>query len=158
MKEFAISPHSHPLPSFTPPDPQFYNVLGEEGFRAFIKRFYTIISEDNAVAHFFPEEGPELDQARQNAADFFIQACGGPNWFDQRRGGKSMEQAHKRFSVTPKAREGWLHCLRTALGEVQGVDEALKESFWTYCDTFSQHIINVHAEKIKLFEDMAKKN
>jgi hemoglobin len=158
MKELLITPHSHPLPTFTSPDPQIYALLGEDGFRAFIHRFYTIVSEDNTIAHFFPEEGPDLDQARQNAADFFIQACGGPNWFDQRRGGMSMAEAHKRFSVTPKAREGWLHCLRTALYELKEIDDSLKESFWSYCDSLSQHIVNVQAEKIKLFEEMAKKS
>lgn len=158
MKHFAISAMRPSGDSpVTPPDPEFYNVLGEKRFRALISRFYTIISEDNTIAHFFPEEGEGLDQARRNAADFFIQACGGPTWFDERRGGMSMQEAHARFSVTPKAREGWLHCLRQALGELEDVDDSLKISFWNFCDTLSQHIVNISGQKIKTFEELADK-
>lgn len=146
------------LPHFEMPDPRFYEALGEDGFRAFISNFYDIIVDDATVSHFFPQGGPELLQAKQNSADFFIQVCGGPQWFDMRRGGISMAQAHARFSVTPKAREGWLHCLRQALDELTHIDDELKYSFWDYCDKFSQHVVNVSGEKIKSFEDMASKN
>jgi len=138
------------------PDPRFYQALGEEGFRAFFSRFYDIVAEDDDIAHFFPEEGPELEQAKQNAADFFIQAYGGPKWFDERRGGISMEEAHARFSVTPRAREGWLHCLKIAMDELEGLDDDLKLGFWNYVDQFSKMIVNVSGMRARTYEEMVK--
>jgi hemoglobin len=123
-------------------DPEFYKVLGEEGFRAFISDFYDIVIEDDDISHFFPQDEKELAQAKQNASDFFIQHCGGPKWFDERRGGISMDQAHDRFSVTEESREGWLHCLRMALDNLN-LDEALKLSYWHSVEVFSKHIVNI---------------
>lgn len=137
------------------PDPRFYQALGEEGFRAFFSDFYDIVVEDDDIAHFFPEHGPELEQAKQNAADFFIQAYGGPKWFDERRNGISMEEAHARFSVTPRAREGWLHCLKIVMEKVDVADE-LKENFWNYVDQLSKMIVNVSGMRASTYEDMVK--
>lgn len=142
-------------PEFSAPDPRILETLGEEKFRAFMSRFYDIISEDDDVAHFFPQEGPELEAAKQNSSDFFVQLMGGRKWHDERRGGKNMEYVHRRFSITPKSREGWLHCMQQALAELE-LDQELKDSFWNYVEAFSKHIVNVSIKKTGTYEEMVK--
>lgn len=154
--EYKITPMQvGDRPEYTMPDPRILEVLGEEGVRALLSRFYDIVSEDDDIAHFFPEQGPELEMVKQHNADFFIQQLGGHKWFDERRGGKSMEQVHRRFSVTPKAREGWLHCMAQALDELD-MDDELKLSLWNFLEVFSKHIVNVDVKKTGTYEEMVK--
>lgn len=142
-------------PPFKNPDPRILEVLGEEKFREFVGSFYDIVVEDNDIAHFFPQEGEDLERAKQNSGDFFVQLLGGKKCFDERRGGKSMEYVHSRFSVTPKAREGWLHCMQLALEKLELADE-LKQSFWDYVEAFTKHVVNVDVKKTGTFEEMVK--
>jgi hemoglobin len=143
------------LPAFTTPDPRILEVLGEAKFREFMGTFYEIISQDNDVAHFFPQEGEELEAAKQNSSDFFVQLMGGRAWFDERRGGKSMEYVHRRFSITPKARDGWLHCMQRALEKLE-LEAELKQSFWDYVEAFSKHLVNVAGKRPGTYEEMVR--
>lgn len=83
--------------------------------------------------------------AAQHSADFFIQICGGPKYFNQNRGAPQMRQRHAPFRITPHARLHWLVTFEEALQPI--INEKLSseeniQSFWNYLNVFSQWMIN----------------
>ena len=72
-------------PPVTKPIPEFLIEVGEEGIRKLIDEHYESI-KTSEIAHLFPMNEQDLQKAKKHAADFFIQICGGPDYFNQSRG------------------------------------------------------------------------
>lgn len=130
-------------PPVTKPVPEFYVEVGEEGIREITKKHYAQIVKSE-IAFMFPKDEKGLQKAIKNASDFFIQICGGPDYFNLNRGEPIMIQRHARFGIDARSREVWLELFKPILGDLKesGVTQKSIESFWKYLDVFSLWMIN----------------
>ncbi len=138
---YSITPFQEGVtPPVVKPNPQFLQEIGENGMRQLLERFYLCLFE-SPINDLFPSNRDEMKIAAQTSADFFIQICGGPDYFNQNRGAPQMRGRHAPFKITPEARLHWLVCFENSLEPVE-CDEANKQSFWNYIDIFSLWMIN----------------
>jgi len=130
-------------PPVTKPIPEFLIEVGEEGIRELISKHYDAIKQSD-IYHLFPQNDSEFEQAKVNSADFFIQICGGPAYFNTNRGAPRMVGRHAPFRIDAKARQTWLQLYKPFLEELkeQGVTETSLNSFWGYLNIFSIWMIN----------------
>ena len=127
-------------PPVVKPVPEVLKFLGEEKMRKIISDQYDLLRVSNIKGLFPPtDEGFEL--AKKHSADFFIQFCGGPDYFNQSRGAPMMVGRHSAFKITPEARMIWLESYIKVL-EPLDMPENLKLSFWNYLDIFSIWMLN----------------
>lgn len=127
-------------PEVTLPDREFYKAIGEEGIRSMVNRHYDLLRA-SAIKGLFPVEDEEFELAKVRSADFMIQICGGPDYFNQHRGSPKLINRHATFSITPAGRIVWLDCYRQALLELN-IPENLILSFWNYLNIFSSWMVN----------------
>lgn len=139
--EFTISEH---IPGFRPkvtlPSPQMLELLGEDGMRAMVAGHYDLLVQSE-IKDMFPKNPIKLEKAKEHAADFFIQICGGPQYFNKNRGMPQLNRRHRPFKITAEGREIWLECYKTVLQKLDLPDE-IKRSFWNYLDVFSKWMVN----------------
>ncbi|QOP43945.1 globin [Sulfurimonas sediminis] len=130
-------------PPVTKPIPEFLLEVGEEGIRELISKHYDAIKQSD-ISHLFPQDDAEFEKAKVNSADFFIQICGGPKYFNTNRGAPQMVGRHAPFRIDAKARQTWLELYKPLLEELKekGVTETSLNSFWRYLDIFSIWMIN----------------
>jgi hemoglobin len=128
------------LPEVQLPDKEFLNLLGEEGIRKLVDAHYNLLRKSK-IAHLFPKEDAQFEQAKLNSSDFFIQILGGHPYFNENRGKPMLVQRHAPFKITPDARITWLECFRDALKKIQ-LEEKILVSFWNYLDALSMRMIN----------------
>jgi len=130
-------------PPVTKPNPDFLNELGEEGFRKLIADHYDLLKESD-ISHLFPvDDAQEFADAKKHAADFMIQICGGPAYFNASRGAPMMGKRHAPFRIDEHARQRWLECYAMLLPGLSGkVKDENIQSFWNYLNVFSQWMVN----------------
>lgn len=130
-------------PPVTKPNPEFLTELTEEGFRKLISDHYDLL-KDSDISHLFPvEDEEEFKAAKKHAADFMIQICGGPQYFNQSRGAPMMGKRHAPFRIDEHARQRWLECYAMLLPSLKGkVSDNNIQSFWNYLNVFSQWMVN----------------
>ena len=143
--DFSIQAYQEGInPPVTKPNPEFLQDIGEQGMRDLLDRFYMGLYK-SPIKDIFPETEEEMKIAGQHSADFFIQICGGPTYFNQSRGAPQMRQRHAPFKITPHARLYWLVTFEEALQPIISdklSSEANIQSFWNYINVFSQWMIN----------------
>ncbi len=143
--DFSIMPYTEGVnPPVTKPNPEFLTDIGEEGMRELLERFYMGLFE-SPIKELFPQSKEEMLVAAQHSADFFIQICGGPQYFNQNRGAPQMRQRHAPFRITPHARLHWLVTFEEALQPIiqnKLSSEENIQSFWNYINIFSLWMIN----------------
>lgn len=122
------------------PDPKVLEFLGEEKMRKLISDHYDLLRISN-IKGLFPPSNEGFEMAKKHSADFFIQICGGPDYFNQTRGAPMMAGRHSAFKITPEARMIWLESYIKVL-EPLDMPEDLKLSFWNYLDIFSIWMVN----------------
>ena len=127
-------------PPVVKPDPKVLEFLGEEGMRKLISDHYDLLRQSD-IKGLFPPTDEGFALAKQHSADFFIQICGGPDYFNQTRGAPMMAGRHSAFKITPEARMIWLESYIKVL-EPLDMPEDLKLSFWNYLDIFSIWMVN----------------
>ncbi len=131
-------------PPVTKPHPGFFVQVGEERFRKLVDDHYEMIRNSD-IAFLFPVfDEEEFSQAKKNAADFFIQICGGHAYFAENRGEPRMVGRHAPFRIDEKARRRWLEFYAQLLPKLEdeGVSAEYIKSFWDYIDIFSTWMIN----------------
>jgi len=130
-------------PPVTKPNPGFLTELGEEGFRKLVSDHYDLLKESD-ISELFPVHDEHLfAEAKKHSADFMIQICGGPSYFNQSRGAPQMVGRHAPFKITEKARLRWLECYAMLLPGLTGkVSDENIQSFWNYLNIFSQWMVN----------------
>ena len=130
-------------PDVTKPNPGFLSELGEEGFRKLIADHYDLL-KDSDISHLFPVDDPqEFADAKKHAADFMIQICGGPAYFNASRGAPMMGKRHAPFRIDEHARQRWLECYAMLLPSLSPkVSNENIQSFWNYLNVFSQWMVN----------------
>lgn len=131
-------------PNVTKPNPAILAHLGEDGMRDMVSRHYEILRV-SGIKELFPPTDAGLEQAKKHSADFFIQICGGPSYFNESRGAPKMGQRHAPFKITQNARKIWLESYAIVLSQTD-MSDALKQSFWNYIDIFSIWMMNTAGE------------
>ena len=124
--------------------PAFYPEIGEERFREMVSQHYELLKV-SSIKNLFPvDDAEEFAAAKKHAADFMIQICGGPAYFNASLGAPMMGRRHAPFAITPEARLVWLELYAEVLAPLadDGVSEENIESFWRYLEVFSKHMIN----------------
>jgi hemoglobin len=127
-------------PPVVKPDPKVLEFLGEEEMRKLISDHYDLLRVSN-IKGLFPPTDEGFEMAKKHSADFFIQICGGPDYFNQSRGAPMMVGRHAAFKITPEARLIWLESYIKVLEPLE-MPEDLKQSFWNYLDIFSTWMVN----------------
>lgn len=144
--EFIITPAQvGTRPQVELPSPKILEFLGEEGMRNLISEHYDLLKESK-IKGLFPPTPEGLEKAKEHSADFFIQICGGPRYFDQKRGRPMMAARHSPFAITQEARKIWLESYAIILSKLD-MPEELKESFWKYIDIFSIWMMNTSSDE-----------
>ena len=124
--------------------PAFFPQIGEARFREMVSQHYELLKV-SSIKNLFPVDDPEeFAAAKKHAADFMIQICGGPAYFNASRGAPMMGRRHAPFAITPEARVVWLELYAEVLAPLaeDGVSEENIEYFWRYLEVFSKHMIN----------------
>ena len=143
--DFSILPYVEGVnPPVTKPNPTFLTDITEQGMRDLLDRFYMALFE-SPIKDIFPLRKEDMKIAGQHSADFFIQICGGPQYFNQNRGAPQMRGRHAPFRITPNARLHWLVTFEEALQPIiknKLSSEENIQSFWNYLNVFSQWMVN----------------
>ena len=127
-------------PQVTMPSPDFYSLLGEEGIRKLVSDHYNMLVLSD-IKHLFPAEPDKLEAAKKRSADFFVQICGGRDYYNQSRGKPMMAKRHQPFRIDMQARVVWLNCYRELLPKLN-LPESTLRSFWNYLNVFSLWMVN----------------
>lgn len=127
-------------PPVVKPSVKVLEFLGEEGMRKLVSDHYDLLQQSN-IKGLFPPTKEGLELAKKHSADFFIQICGGPDYFNQNRGAPMMVARHQPFKINPNARKIWLESYAIVLSNLD-MPQELKESFWNYIDIFSIWMMN----------------
>lgn len=130
-------------PPVSKPIPEFLLEVGEEGIRELVDKHYEALKV-SSISFLFPADEADLEKAKQHAADFLIQICGGRAYFNENRGAPRMVGRHAPFRIDPNAREVWLELYKPLIVELKekGITETSLQSFWGYLDIFSLWMIN----------------
>ncbi len=141
---YSITAHNaNFIPPVQKPNPAFLKEIGEQGIRDLLRRLYICLDTSPIRSIFPPEDTQGMMEASQISADFFIQICGGPDYFNQNRGMPQMRGRHAPFAITAEARLHWLTCFEEALKPLEGnISEDNLQSFWNYINIFSIMMIN----------------
>lgn len=127
-------------PQVTLPTKQMFLLLEEEGMRKMVSDFYDLLVESE-IKELFPQNPIALEKAKEHSADFFIQICGGPQYFNQNRGKPQLNRRHLPFKITNEGREVWLNCYKMVLEKLD-LPENVLQSYWNYLDVFSKWMVN----------------
>ena len=122
------------------PSPGFLVLIKEEGLRKMVSDHYNLLAKSE-IKHLFPDMPEALESAKQHSADFFIQICGGPRYFDENRGNPMLIKRHAPFKITPSARLVWLDCYKQVLSTLDLPEEVIL-SYWNYINVFSNWMVN----------------
>lgn len=139
--EFEISKYFPGVrPGVTLPSKEMLTLLKEDGIRNMVSMHYDLLVE-SSIKDLFPKNPIALEKAKEHSADFFIQICGGPDYFNQNRGKPQLNRRHIPFKITAEGRIEWLNCYKQVLKKLDLPDEVLL-SFWNYLDVFSKWMVN----------------
>ncbi|NJM15125.1 MAG: globin [Bacteroidales bacterium] len=145
--QLNILPFDGQRPKPMLPSRDFLETLTEEGLRKLISDHYNLLVKSE-IKNLFPTTEEELEKAKRNAADFFIQICGGPKYYNENRGNPMMVKRHEPFHITPSARVVWLQQYQKLLLQLSIPDNLILE-YWNYINVFSTWMVNSN-EPIKL--------
>lgn len=146
--DFTISKYFPGVrPGVTLPTKQMFTLLGEEGMRKMVSNHYDLLKESE-IKDLFPKNPVALEKAKEHSADFIIQICGGPQYFNQNRGMPQLNRRHLPFKITAEARIVWLNCYKEVLQKMDLPPEVLN-SFWNYLEVFSKWMVNTISQSEK---------
>ena len=100
---------------FSDPIGEVYAAIGEEGFARLIRAFYRQVPDDSILGPMYPAD--DLEGAEERLRDFFVQRCGGPERYSQKRGHPRLRARHGPFRVDQAARDRWVELMTRALDE-----------------------------------------
>ena len=135
-------------PPVTKPHPGFLFEVGEERMRKLVNDHYELIRTSD-ISFLFPIlDEDDFSAAKKHAADFLIQICGGPAYFNESRGEPRMVGRHAPFRIDASARHRWLEFYAQLLPalEAEGINTEYIKSFWDYLDIFSIWMINTPSQ------------
>jgi len=127
-------------PAVTLPTKEMFTLLGEDGMRKMVSDHYDLLKESE-IKDLFPKNPIAFEKAKDHSADFFIQICGGPQYFNENRGMPQLNRRHQPFKITAEGRDVWLNCYKSVLEKLD-LPENVITSFWNYIEVFSKWMVN----------------
>lgn len=123
------------------PHSPFKKLGGETGVRQLVDRFYDLMDQQTEARIIREMHPHSLDDSRQKLFEFLCGFLGGPALYIEKHGHPRLRMRHHRFAIDTDARDQWLACMNTALGEQ--IDDPvllmqLKSNFFRTAD----HLIN----------------
>jgi len=139
--DFSINQYQYgQRPSVTLPTPEFLNLLTEEGVRKMVSDHYNLLVKSE-ISYLFPRNEEMLEKAKEHSADFFIQICGGHEYYAENRGKPMLAKRHAIGAITAEARVVWLQCYIQILSKLDLPADVI-QSFWNYLNVFSTWMVN----------------
>jgi hemoglobin len=138
-RQFYVPPQGPP--EGIVPSPEIYAQMGEDNIFKMLEDFYSEL-EKSSIRSLFP---PDMREASQRSAAFFVFILGGPPLYQQQFGPPRMRQRHLPFAIDEAARLVWLECFRRILQQAEqkyNFPLEHKESFWCFLDQFSAWMVN----------------
>lgn len=118
----------------------FYEQVGGEKFFAdLVSQFYAVVATDPILRPMYPDE--DMKGAALRLQWFLEQYWGGPSTYQENRGHPRLRMRHAEFPIDSKARDSWLHAMRTAVDGVE-IDAQLKEQLWGYFEMAAHSMVN----------------
>jgi hemoglobin len=112
---------------------------GRATFEALVRRFYEGVRTDELLWPMYPEH--DLEGAIQRLTGFLEQYWGGPTTYSDERGHPRLRMRHMPFTITPEARDRWLHHMRAAVDELQ-LPPLHDATLWAYLDRAAHAMVN----------------
>jgi hemoglobin len=140
MERAIYTPPGGP-PQGPGPNPEIYRLMGEENIFKMISDFYKEL-EKSEVRHLFP---PNMEEASQKSAMFFVTILGGPPLYMQKYGSPRMRARHLPFEIDEPARQVWLACFERTLEDAHVKYQfplQHLESFTNFLKSFSAWMVN----------------
>lgn len=134
-------------PAVTLPTKEMFALLGEDGMRKMVSDHYDLLKESE-IKDLFPKNPIAFEKAKDHSADFFIQICGGPQYFNENRGMPQLNRRHQPFKITAEGRDVWLNCYKSVLEKLD-LPENVITSFWNYIEVFSKWMVNTISQSEK---------
>jgi hemoglobin len=92
-----------------------FQLLGEAGFAALVRRFYQRVKSDDLLGALYPQD--DFEAAELRLRDFLIQRFGGPGRYSEMRGHPRLRRRHAPFAVDLAARNRWMQLMEQAMAE-----------------------------------------
>ncbi len=100
-----------------------YEILGEDGVRNLCNAFYDVMDSDKEVKDVRRMHAESLEPMKEKLFEYLSGWMGGPQVYSKRYGTVCMTTPHKPYSIGPKERDQWLHCMDKALEHIDASDE-----------------------------------
>ena len=118
--------------------PSVFEILvGEQGIRRLVDRFYGVMAIDEDLAVLRQVYGPSLDQARDKLSWYLCGYFGGPQHYIERFGHPRLRARHLPYSIGTVERDQWLLCMGRAMKDLSyddGLIERMLEIFFGVAD------------------------
>ena len=140
MERVIYTPPGGP-PQGPGPNPEIYPIMGEANVFRMMSDFYKEL-ERSEIRPLFP---PNMEEASQKSAAFFVTLLGGPPLYLQKYGPPRMRARHLPFVIDEHARQIWLQCFDKIL---EGADVKYQfplqhmQSFKDFLKSFSSWMVN----------------
>lgn len=137
-REIYVPPQGPPQGG---PSRDIYPLMGEENIFKMLSDFYQEL-EKSKIRPLFP---PDMREASQKSAKFFVQVLGGPPLYVIDHGPPRMRTRHVPFEIDEKARQVWLGCFMKIL---ENADKKYNfpmqhmKGFRDFLESFSAWMVN----------------
>ncbi|HEY9413078.1 MAG TPA: globin [Jiangellaceae bacterium] len=122
----------------------FYDAVGgRETFARLVHRFYEGVADDPLLRPMYPEE--DLGPAEERLLMFLEQYWGGPTTYSEQRGHPRLRMRHAPFTVSPTARDRWLHHMKVAVDELD-LPPIYRATLWDYLERAAHSMVNSFEE------------
>lgn len=127
------------------PSRKVFAAAGEPLLRSLVQRHHERL-RDTGIGHLFPKDDERFAAGIQKAADFMVEATGGPADPSRPQAQGCMRTRHFPFTIDEAARDIWLAQLLLAMEDVAFPDNVRME-FWNWVEAFSVRMINRRTTK-----------
>lgn len=121
------------------PSRRLFQVAGADALRHLVRHHHDRLKATE-VGTLFPDEPRAFAAAVEKAADFVVEACGGPEVFTPAHGPIRMRVRHFPVTIDERAREIWLRELLASFDDI-GFPESVREEYWNWMEPFSIRMI-----------------
>jgi hemoglobin len=128
-------------PPQTGPSREIYALMGEENIFKMLSDFYREL-EKSPIRHLFP---PDMQEASQKSAKFFVQVLGGPPLYVIDHGPPRMRARHLPFEIDETARQIWFGCFMKTLEKAEEkyrFPSQYLQGFKDFLQDFSSWMVN----------------
>lgn len=116
----------------------FKAIGGYEPIDRIIESLYKHIGNHPDLIPIFPDD---LEESARKQRLFLIQFFGGPPLYREDRGHPMLKRRHMEFEITPKRKDAWLSCMKTALEEAE-IEEPYKTAIFDRLTMTAEHMVN----------------